>query len=173
MNVQRIDYQSGYSKLNIKTKNYNQIQFMGVSNLSKDLTLLEKLQIWFKKKVGLYDVKHEGKYIVESILTPHNLTASGDIIVIGMGANIKGVYKTSSNIEFFGKLSESGELHAKNIITYGSAKLAGKLSASKNISISGKIQESAEFNAETIVVHPNTKVKGKLNAEKIKYLEKS
>ena len=177
MNVQRINYQNNYNKQNLKQLNYTPLKFMGtpvkqIQNLTKESSFFERLSIWFKKKVGLYDVNHEGKYVVESFLTPHNLNASGDIVVIGMNANIKGVYKTPDYIEFFGKLASSGELHARHITFYSCAKIAGKVNADKTIHLSGKIQDSAEFNAEKIFVHPDTKVAGKLNSKEIKYLEK-
>lgn len=172
MKVQRIDYKNNYIKAKTKASNYQALSFTGLSNPSKKLSLFEKLGEWFQKKVGLYDVMHEGKYVVESILAPHNLTATEGIVVIGGNANIKGVYQTPGYIEFFGKLAENAELHGRNIEFYPCAKVAGKTFADKNIYISGKIDESAEFYSETIYIHPKTEVsEEQCHAKEIKYLE--
>ena len=172
MKIQRIDYQQGYSKTKTKASKYKALPFTGVSNPSKKLNFFEKFGEWFQKNVGLYDVRYEGKCIVGSILTPHNLTATEGIVVIGKNANIKGVYSTPGYIEFFGKLSEGGELHGRHIEIYSCAKLAGKIFATKNISLSGKIEKSAEFYSESIDVHPETKVlEEQCHTKKIKYLE--
>lgn len=173
MKVQRIDCKNNYIKTKTKASNYQVLTFTALPNPSKKLSLFEKIGEWFQKKVGLYDVRHEGKYVVESILTPHNLTATEGIVVIGSNANIKGVYQTPGYIEFFGKLAKNAELRGRDIQTYACAKLAGKLVADKNIYLSGNIEESAEFYAETIYIHPKTKVsKEQCHAKKeIKYLE--
>lgn len=172
MKVQRIDYQNNYSRVKTQVSSFKSLPFMGVPNPSRKITLFEKLGEWFKKKIGLYDVNHEGKYLVGSILTPHNLTATEGIVVIGKNADIKGIYKTPGYIEFFGKLAENGELHGRNIEIYSCAQLAGKVFATKNIYISGKIEKSAEFYSETIHIHPKTEVsEEQCHANKIKYLE--
>lgn len=177
MNIQRINYQTNYSKQNIKQRDFKPLTFMGtpvnqIKNLSKESSFFERLSMWFKKKVGLYDVHKEGKCVVESFLTPHNLSTTGDIVVIGMHANVKGVYRTPEHIEFFGKLAKEAELHGRHITIYSCAEIAGKVYGDKTIHLAGKIKESAEFNTEQLVVHPDTKLAGKLKYKNINYIKK-
>lgn len=137
------------------------------------LSFKDKLEIFVKKRLGLFEVIKDGKgkdVEVGKFLTPCNLTVKNGNILVKKGAKVSGLYKADGFIEFDGKLN-NGVLMAKGgVWAKESSELEGKIITPSVVYINGDIRKKG------VEVLANGDVSFEYNAEHIlnpkKYLEK-